>query len=116
MGERTTRVIDRKASYAELRALLDRIETAYRPSDVLLYGSKVTGAAHEFSDWDILVVLPDGADEKLLDPVLGWQVQAGSGVHADISCCFRSEFVADLEVANSRAMEIKDHAVSIVAG
>ena len=50
-----------------------------------------------------MVILPDDADEALLDPVLGMGTQAGSGVHADVLASYRSEFIADLGVVNSRS-------------
>jgi predicted nucleotidyltransferase len=107
-------LIKRHAAFPELRKLMDRIESVYHPADVLLFGSRARGDARTDSDWDILVVLPDNADEALLDPMLGWETQKDTGVHADVLCCYRSEFLADVKVANSRTREIVDHAVSIL--
>jgi len=107
-------LINRRAAFPELRKLVDRIESVYHPADVLLFGSRARGDARSDSDWDILVVLPDNADEALLDPMLGWETQKDTGVHADVLCCYRSEFLADIKVANSRTREIVDHAVSIL--
>lgn len=109
-------VVDRRASFPQLQPLLDRIKSAYHPVDVLLFGSHARGNAAPDSDWDIFVILPDDADEALLDPMLGWQTQADSGVHADVLCSYRSEFLADVAVANSRSREVIDHAVGILAG
>lgn len=108
------RACSRHADYPELATLVKRIESVYHPVDVLLFGSRVKGTASDLSDWDILVLLPDGASETLLDPLLGWETQSGSGVYADVHACFLKEYLADLNVATSLAMEIKDHAVSIV--
>ncbi len=74
---------------------MERIEAVYQPGDVLLFGSRARVCANAFSDWDILVVLPDDADERLLDPMIGWQTQAGSGVYADVHACLRREYLAD---------------------
>lgn len=95
--------------------LLDRIKQVYRPQDVVLFGSRARGTARSDSDWDIVVILDDKADEALLDPVLGWKTQFGSGVHADVLCSYESEFIADLAVANSQAREIAGHAVRLAS-
>jgi predicted nucleotidyltransferase len=106
-------VLDRRASFPELKPLIDRIEAVYHPVDVLVFGSRARGNAGPDSDWDIIVVLPDEAPEALLDPAIAWQTQAGSGIHADLQCCYRSEFLADREVANSQAREVIGYAVGV---
>ena len=106
----------RRRNFPALASLLSRIAETFQPDDVLLFGSRARGDASAESDWDLLVLLPDDADKRLLDPMLGWQVQAGSGVHADIVCAYTTEFIADALVANSLTREIMDDAVLIDAG
>jgi predicted nucleotidyltransferase len=106
-------VLSRRASFPELQRLLDRLRAIYQPADVLLFGSRARGDAEPDSDWDIIVVLPDDAPELLLDPALAWETQAGSGVHADLQCCYRSEFLADRNVANSQAREVVGYALGV---
>jgi Nucleotidyltransferase domain len=113
MKPNTLHVLDRRASFPELRPLLDRIQAIYHPVDVLVFGSRARGDAAPDSDWDIIVVLPDDAPESLLDPTTAWQTQAGSGIHADLQCCYRSEFLADRNVANSQAREVVGYAVGV---
>lgn len=109
-------VVKRRRSFPELSTLLKRIEHVYHPSDVLLFGSRARGDASPDSDWDLLVILPDDADDTLLDPLMGWEVQSGSGVHADLICSYRGEFLADLQVANSRSREIAEDAIGLISG
>jgi len=90
----------------EIGGLLARIRETYAPVAVLLYGSQARGDAGPDSDWDLKVIVADDAPEALLSPMLGWAVQAGSGVHADISCARISEFESDLSIANSAAREV----------
>ncbi|WP_210261208.1 nucleotidyltransferase domain-containing protein [Enterovirga aerilata] len=106
-------LIPRKAAFPELRTLLERIEAVYKPEEVLLFGSRAKGTARQDSDWDVLVVLPDDAEEALLDPLVGFETQQGSGVYADVLCSIKREFLQDIAVANSRTREIVDHAVRI---
>jgi hypothetical protein len=101
------------AEFPALKTLLKRIEVVYHPENVLLFGRRAKGTADDDSDWDVLVVLPDDADERLLDPLLGYETQRGSGVYADVLCSFRSEFLSDLAVGNSRTRAIADHAVRV---
>lgn len=108
-------LVPRTMHVPQLSVLLDRIQSVYEPEDVLLFGSRARGTAGPDSDWDIIVILNDSADESLLDHVLGWKTQRGSGVYADVLCSFKSEFIADLAVANSRTREVVDHAVRITA-
>jgi uncharacterized protein len=114
-GTLPSSIVGRRRSFDELGELLVRIHRTYRPVDVLLFGSRAKGVASDDSDWDIMVILPDDADESLLDPVLGWETQAGSGVHADVLASYRSEFIADLDVVNSRAREVATDAIGLVA-
>ncbi len=113
-GPLPSTIVKHRRSFDELAVLLERIQLTYRPQDVLLFGSRAKGVAEPASDWDIMVILPDGADESLLDPMLGWETQAGSGVHADILAAYRSEFIADLGVVNSRAREVASNAIGLI--
>ena len=113
MNLKSLQVLDRRASFPQLQPLIDRIEAVYQPVDILVFGSRARGDAGPDSDWDIMIVLPDNAPETLLDPAIAWQTQAGSGVHADLQCCYRSEFLADRNVANSQAREVAGYAVGV---
>ena len=102
------------SGHPELATLLARISDAYDPVAVILFGSRARGDHGPDSDWDLKVVVRDDAPEALLDPGLGWSVQEGSGVHADVTCARLSELVADLDVANSAAREIARDGVRLV--
>lgn len=54
-----------------LRPLVARIVRDAAPLDIWLFGSRARGDARADSDWDLLVVLPDDAEDDLLDPVFG---------------------------------------------
>jgi uncharacterized protein len=94
--------------FPELGKLLARIKEAYNPLDIILYGSQARGEATAQSDWDLKVIVPDDAPERLFSPMFGWRIQEGSGVYADVSCTRLSDFRADLAVANSAASHMVD--------
>lgn len=96
-----------------LAALLSNIKSAYAPSSILLFGSRARGDNRADSDWDLLVLLPEEAPRRLLDPYLAWEVKQGTGVKADIVCEYEAEFLDSQNVANTLAYEIKTHAVRI---
>ncbi len=44
---------------------------------------------------------PDETADGLLSPVVGWQLQRNSGVHADVIACRASEFQEDRQTVNT---------------
>jgi uncharacterized protein len=58
------------------------------PLEVWLFGSRADGRARATSDYDLLVVMPDGTPDPVRAWRLGWDVR----VTADIIPCTRSEF------------------------
>jgi predicted nucleotidyltransferase len=109
-------IIRLRRTYPELEPLLERIRDTYAPDDVLLFGSRARGTAGDDSDWDLMIILPDDSSESLLDPILGWETQHESGVHADILLSLRSEFLADMSVVNSLAREVARDGVGLIGG
>lgn len=102
--------------FPELAKLLKRIEEAYSPIDVILYGSRARGEATNTSDWDLKVIVPDDSPDRLFSPMFGWKIQEGCGVYADVSCTRLSEFRSDLKVANSAASHIVQDGIVLDVG
>lgn len=102
--------------FPELKTLLARIQDAYDPIDVVLYGSQARGEATAQSDWDLKIIVSDEASENLFSPMFGWRVQEGSGVYADLSCVRVSDFQSDLAVANSAASHMVDDGIVLRVG
>ena len=96
-----------------LRTLLDRIEESYHPEQIWLFGSRARGDARPTSDWDVFVVVPDGTDERALDPRVAWRLQRGSGVYADVIPCRASEFIDDRATVNTLAYIVANEGVLI---
>jgi predicted nucleotidyltransferase len=80
---------------------LARIEEKYHAEQVWLFGSRARGDADPWSDWDLFVVVPDETDERDLDPLVAWQLQRGSGVHADVIPCKATDFRNACDTVNT---------------
>lgn len=85
---------DRHAALAFLR---DRLVAALRPEEIWLFGSRARGSERAESDFDLLVVLPDGLDEKAYAWSTVSEPVAASGLAVDIVPCPRSDFERDLD-------------------
>jgi uncharacterized protein len=81
-----------EAMDAPLERLLRHVVEAMHPLEVWLFGSRAEGRARPSSDYDLLVVMPDGTPAMTLDPVHAWRIGWEAGVTADIVPCTRSEF------------------------
>jgi predicted nucleotidyltransferase len=77
---------------ADLDRLVRHVVDVMKPIEIWLFGSRAEGRARTTSDYDLLVVMPDGTPEVELDPVRAWQLGWEVKVTADIIPCTRSEF------------------------
>lgn len=86
---------------AALAFLRDRLAARLRPKAVWLFGSRARGDARPDSDFDLLVVLPDG----LPDAAYSYQAVAAPltacGLPFDVVPCSWSDFTADRDTAGS---------------
>ncbi|MCC6738276.1 MAG: nucleotidyltransferase domain-containing protein [Planctomycetia bacterium] len=92
--------------------LLGRIERAWRPVGVWLFGSRARGGATRESDWDLLVVVPD-AETAADDPLAGWNVAKEARVRADVVLCRASEFEDARETPNTLAYEAAHFGIQV---
>ena len=56
--------MDILASETFISTMVDRIVGAFQPSRIILFGSHARGTATEWSDVDLLVILPDVSDKR----------------------------------------------------
>lgn len=59
----------------ELSALVADAQRTLGVADFWLFGSRARGDARVDSDWDLLAVLPDAADDDLLSPLRAWEIK-----------------------------------------
>lgn len=71
---------------------MQHVVEVLHPLEVWLFGSRAEGRARPDSDYDLLVVLPDDAEEAAFDLVRAWQIGRDVRVPADIVPCTRSDF------------------------
>ena len=88
----TTMAATTEPSEAALDRLVRHVVDVMHPLQVWLFGSRAEDRARETSDYDLLVVMPDGTPEIDLDPVRAWRLGWEVRVTADIIPCTRSEF------------------------
>jgi predicted nucleotidyltransferase len=77
-----------------LQVLTDRLVAALRPRAVWLFGSRARGDARPDSDFDLMVVLPDGLPERAYSYEAVREPVLVSGVACDVVPCAWSDFVA----------------------
>ena len=77
-----------------LKEVVRRLVDAYEPDRIYLFGSHARGEAGPDSDYDLLVVVPDGARPERLGSRLACQTLRGTGIAADVLVWTRSGFDA----------------------
>jgi predicted nucleotidyltransferase len=88
----TTTTRHPEPSEAALDRLVRHVVEVMHPLQVWLFGSRAENRARSTSDYDLLVVMPDGTPAAELDPVRAWRLGWEVRVTADIIPCTRSEF------------------------
>lgn len=89
-----------------IQGLLRLIEEAWQPQAIWLFGSRARGQAHDDSDWDLLVVVPDELAARLeAEPLAGWELRRQARVRADVIACGASDFREGAKVPNTLAYE-----------
>lgn len=99
---------------AQLTELLRRVTERWRPREVWLFGSRARGTATAESDWDVFVVVPDELPDEEFAPIVGWRLQQGSGVYADVIPCRASDFDEDAMTPNTLAHDVMRERVRLV--
>lgn len=82
------------ATDSKLAEAVRRLVEAYGPERVYLFGSMARGDGGEDSDFDLLVIVPDGADPEQRRSRRAYDVLWGLGVAADVLVWSHSAFEA----------------------
>jgi len=84
-----------------LAEIVRRLAQAYQPERIYLFGSKARGDHGPDSDYDLLLVVPDGAPAERRGSRLAYQVLWGTRTAADVLVCTRTYFEARLHIPAS---------------
>jgi hypothetical protein len=90
-----------KDEASALAFLRDRLVVALKPRAIWQFGSRTRGDARDDSDFDLLVVLPDGLPASAYAPRRASEPVVGCGLGYDIVPCSLSEFRKDRDVPGS---------------
>ncbi len=75
-----------------LAEIVRRLVDAYEPERIYLFGSHARGDAGRDSDYDLLVITPDGSPPERRDSKLAYRVLWGVRAAADVIVWERSRF------------------------
>ncbi len=90
-----------RSEAAALAFLRDRLVSSLRPRAVWLFGSRARGDAAPDSDFDLLVVLPDGLPDSAYSPEAIAAPLVACGLAYDAVPCRWADYLADREVCGS---------------
>ncbi len=84
-----------------LDEVVRRLVRVYHPEKIYLFGSVARGEAGPDSDYDLMVILPDGAPLSLQSEDLAYRALRGTGAAADILVWTHSNFERQLHLKAS---------------
>jgi uncharacterized protein len=90
-----------------LAVIVERLADAYKPERIYLFGSKARGDSGPDSDFDLMVVVPDGAPDEFRRSRLAYQALRGTGTAADIVVWTEGRFQSRLHLAASLPATVK---------
>ncbi len=83
-----------------------RLAGAYEPEAIYLFGSRARGDAREWSDWDLMLVVPDDAPRERRMAEAAYAQLRGLSLPAEIHVYRRSTFERQKELFGSPPAEV----------
>lgn len=93
-----------------------RLERAYAPERIYLFGSRARGDAREWSDWDLMLVVPDDAPSERRRPEAAYVRLRGLGLPAEVHVFRRGTFERQRALFGSLPAEVAREGVLLVGG
>ena len=84
-----------------LPEVVRRLVEVYHPLRIYLFGSAARGDAGPNSDYDLMVILPEGAPQHLRRGSPGYRALRGTGVAADVQVWPQGDFNRQLHLKAS---------------
>ena len=85
----------------KLAEAVRRLQEAYAPEQIYLFGSRARGESGEDSDYDLLVVFADDSSPEARTSRIGYQALRGTGIAADVVVCTHAYFGARVQLQAS---------------
>lgn len=101
------------ATEPRLRAVVDLARERIQAREVWLFGSRARGDNSSLSDWDILIVVDDGASEAVLNPGRLWRICRDADLVADVVAERVSDLRASEDVPTTIAYRVKREGIQI---
>jgi predicted nucleotidyltransferase len=99
-----------------LAEIVRRLAAVYRPERIYLFGSTARGDSGPDSDYDLMVVVPDGAPAQLRRSAPGYAALRGLGVAKDILVSTAHSFDRQLHLKASFPSTIVREGLLVYAG
>jgi predicted nucleotidyltransferase len=93
-----------------------RLAGAYEPEAIYLFGSRARGDAREWSDWDLMLVVPDDAPRERRMAEAAYAQLRGLSLPAEIHVYRRSTFERQKHLFGSLPAEVAREGVRLVGG
>jgi predicted nucleotidyltransferase len=90
----------------QLHQLLDNVVAHYRPAELYLFGSLVNGNFDAGSDIDMLIVVPDDAEQGRRTGERAQLMRQGSSLPVDVFVTSKSRFEGQRSWLNGLASEV----------
>jgi hypothetical protein len=84
-----------------LRDIVRRLVGVYHPERIYLFGSTARGDAGPDSDYDLMIIVPDEAPQRLRRGNPGYRALRGTGVAADVQVWPQGDFNRQLHLKAS---------------
>lgn len=91
-----------------------RLASAYQPDAIYLFGSRARGDAREWSDWDLMLVVPDDAPRERQMAEAAYGQLRGLSLPAEIHVYRRSTFERQKELFGSLPAEVVREGILLV--
>ena len=84
-----------------LMEMVRRLKEAFQPESIYLFGSKARGESGPDSDYDLLIVVPEGASPEQKRSRLAYQTLRGTRIAADVLVWTKDAFESRLHLPAS---------------
>lgn len=91
-----------------------RLAGAYEPDAIYLFGSRARGDAREWSDWDLMLVVPDDAPRERRMAEAAYSTLWGLGFPAEIHVYRRSTFERQKHLFGSLPAEVAREGIALL--